>query len=268
MTQNRYEDANQKMWDELAPVHYKSYGLERLRKGQTLIDDIQLAEIGDVKGKSLLHLQCHIGSDTLSWALHGAEVVGVDFSEQSIKFAKQLADELKLKAEFVHSNIYDIEKHIDRKFDIVYTSQGVIFWLKDIKEWARIITKYLKPGGLFYIMESHPIRNVFNDVKSGPLEIIHPYFHNDKPTEWNDDKPDYSDNSFIYTKPSYEWNWTFSDIINSLISAGLTIESLNEYDKAFDKNFPDMVKESDGWWYYPEYRGKLPLIFTLKARKK
>lgn len=268
MNQNKFEDANQRMWDELAPVHYRSYGLDRLRKGQTLIDDIQITEMGDVKGKSLLHLQCHIGSDTLSWALHGAEVTGIDFSEQSIKFAKRLSEELQLEAEFIHSNIYDIEKHLNRQFDIVYTSQGVLCWLKDIKEWARLIVKYLKPGGLFYIMESHPIRNIFLDTKTGPLEIAYSYFHSDKAIEWNDDKPDYSDSTFVYRKPSYEWAWTLSDIINSLISAGLTIELLNEYDKAFDKNFPDMVKESDGWWYYPAYRGKLPLIFTLKARKK
>jgi SAM-dependent methyltransferase len=268
MSQNKLENANQRMWDELAPVHYKSYGLERLRKGQTLLDEIQLAEIGDVKGKSFLHLQCHIGSDTLSWAQQGAIVTGVDFSEKSIEFARKLAKEIKLDAEFICSNIFDIEKHINKQFDIVYTSQGVLCWLKDIKEWARLIARYLKPGGLFYIMESHPIRNIFNDVKSGPLEIAYPYFHRDQATEWNDDKPDYSDNSFVYGKPSYEWTWTLSDIVNSLISAGLIIESLNEYDKAFDKNFPDMVKGEDGWWYYPVYRGKLPLIFTLKARKK
>jgi SAM-dependent methyltransferase len=268
MNQNEFEDANQRMWDELAPVHYKSYGLDRLRKGETLLDNIQLAEVGEVRGKSLLHLQCHIGSDTLSWALRGAEVVGVDFSGQSIEFARRLADELKLKAEFVHSNIYDIEKHLNRQFDIVYTSQGVLCWLKDIKEWARLIARYLKPGGLFYIMESHPIQNVFNNIKSGPLEIIYPYFHREQPTKWDDNKPDYSDSTFIYNKPSYEWIWTLSDIVNSLISAGLIIESLNEYDKAFDQIFPDMVKDSDGWWYHPDYRGKLPLIFTLRAIKK
>lgn len=268
MSQNKFEDANQRMWDELAPVHYKSYGLDRLRKGQTLLDEIQIAEVGDVKGKTMLHLQCHIGSDTLSWAQQGAIVTGVDFSEKSIELARKLAEELKLNAKFIHSNIYDIEKHINKQFDIVYTSQGILCWLKDIKEWARLIAKYLKPGGLFYIMESHPIRYVFNDVKRGSLEIIHPYFHKDQPTEWNDDKPDYSDTTFVYSKPSYEWIWTFSDIVNSLIAAGLTVESLNEYDKAFDQSFPDMIKGDDGWWYLPEYRGKLPLIFTLKARKR
>jgi SAM-dependent methyltransferase len=264
---NEFEDANLKMWDELAPVHYRSYGLDRLRQGQTLLDEIQLAEVGDVRGKSLLHLQCHIGSDTLSWAQRGAIVTGVDFSEKSIALARKLAEELKIDADFICCSIYDMEKYLDKQFDIVYTGQGVLCWLKDIREWARLIAKYLKPGGLFYIMESHPIRSIFNDVKSGALEIIHPYFHSDQPTKWDDEKPDYSDQTFVYSKPSYEWTWTLSDIINSLISAGLTIESLNEYDKAFDQNFPDMVKSNDGWWHYPKYRGKFPLIFTLRAKK-
>jgi SAM-dependent methyltransferase len=265
---NEFEAANQKMWDELAPVHFKSYGLERLRAGQTLLDEIQMRELGDVKGKTLLHLQCHIGSDTLSWAKEGAIVTGIDFSPKSIELAKRLADELHYDARFICCNIYDVEKHLDEKFDIVYTGQGVLCWLKDLREWARLIAKYLKPGGVFYIMESHPIQSIFDDTKQGALNIIHPYFHDDRPIKWDDDFPDYSDPSFVYGKPSYEWKWSFSDIINSLISEGLRIEFIGEYDKTFSRVFPDMVKGDDGWWYLPKYRGKLPLIFTLRAIKE
>jgi SAM-dependent methyltransferase len=264
---NEFEAANQKMWDELAPVHYKSYGLERLRAGQTLLDEIQLADVGDVKGKTFLHLQCHIGSDTLSWAKEGAIVTGIDFSAKSIELAKRLADELHYNARFINCNIYDIEKHLDEKFDIVYTSQGVLCWLKDIREWARLIARYLNPGGLFYIMESHPVEYIFDDTKHGPLTIVHRYFHDDQPIKWDDGNPDYSDPTFIYGKPSFEWKWPLSDIVNSLISVGLRIEFINEYDKTFSRVFPDMVKDKDGWWILPEYRGKLPLVFTLRATK-
>jgi SAM-dependent methyltransferase len=264
---NEFEDANRKMWDELAPVHYKSYGLERLRAGQTLLDEIQLSELGDVKGKTLLHFQCHIGSDTLSWAKEGAIVTGVDFSEKSIELAERLADELRYNARFICSNIYDIEKHLDEKFDIVYTGQGVLCWLKDLREWARLIFNYLKPSGVFYIMESHPIKTIFEDTQRGPLKIVHPYFHSDQPQKWDGAFPDYSDPTYIYGKPSCEWIWPLSDIINALIGAGLQIEFFHEYDKTFDRALPDMVKAADGWWYLPEYRGKLPLMFTLRAIK-
>lgn len=130
------EIANQVFWDEMAPIHYKSYDIEKLKQRKSLIDEIQKKEMGEVKDKSLLHLQCHIGTDSLSWALEGAQVTGVDFSRESIKIANELKRALGLKAQFIESNIYDLSDNLKEKFDIVYTSQGVLSWLKDIKEWG------------------------------------------------------------------------------------------------------------------------------------
>jgi SAM-dependent methyltransferase len=264
---NKYEDGNRKLWDDLTEVHIKSYGVDKFLAGQTTLDEIQLRELGDLEGKTLLHLQCHFGLDTLSLAREGAIVTGVDFSEKAIINARQLVDVTGIPARFIHSNIYDLEQHLQEKFDVVYTTQGVLCWLKDLPKWARIISHFLKPGGMVYVMDSHPVLYIFDDTKGGALEIIHTYFHQDDPKMWDDYPPDYSDPTFKWQCPSYEWMWSVSDIVNSLINAGLTIEFFNEYDKVFSKILPDMVKDSDGWCVLPNLRGKLPLMFSLRARK-
>jgi len=262
----RYEDANRKLWDELTEVHVKSYGVDKFRVGQTTLDEIQLRDLGDLRGRTLLHLQCHFGLDTLSLAREGAIVTGVDFSEKGIEQARRLADETGIAARFILSDIYELEKHLDDKFDIVYTTQGVLCWLRDIKEWGRIVARYLEPDGFLYLMETHPMLHIFDDTIAGRLEIIHPYFHEDEPKMWDDHAPDYSDPTHLLENPSFEWQWSLADIFRSLISAGLEIELFNEYDKTFYKALPGMIRQGDGWWILPELRGMLPLMFTLRAR--
>ncbi len=265
---NEFEETNKKLWNELTDVHIKSYGVNEFKKGKSTLDKIQLEEIGNVKGKLLLHLQCHFGLDTLSWAREGAIVTGVDFSEKSIEYANQLRKELDIKSRFICCNIYDLKKRLVEKFDIVYTSQGVLCWLKDLNEWAKLIHHFLRPCGIFYIMEGHPITHIFDDTRRGKLEIIYPYFHGKEPTKWDNDYPDYSDETYIPKNSSYQWQWSLNDIINSLIKAGLRIEFMNEFDKLFYKEFPDMKCDENGWWYLLDYRNKIPLMFTLRARKE
>ena len=166
---NEYEKANRKLWNELTEVHVKSYGVGRFRNGESTLDEIQLKEVGSVEGLSLLHLQCHFGLDTLSWAREGATVTGVDFSDETIEHANRLKDELKMGARFICCSLYDLKDHLDDVFDVVYTSQGVLCWLKDLKEWAAIIDHFLKPRGTFYIMEEHPVVRIFDDQKRGSL---------------------------------------------------------------------------------------------------
>jgi len=264
---NKFEESNKKLWNELTGVHIRSYGVDEFKKGKSTLDKIQLKEIGNVREKSLLHLQCHFGLDTLSWAREGAIVTGVDFSKKSIEYANQLKEELNINARFICCNIYDLRSHLDEKFDIVYTSQGVLCWLKDLEEWAKIIHHFLKPYGIFYIMEEHPIKNILEDAKKGKLEISYPYFHSKQPTKWDDDYPDYSDETYIPKNPSYEWQRSLSDVVNSLIKAGLRIEFINEFDKIFFKAFPGMKCDKESWWYLPDYRNKIPLMFTLRAKK-
>ena len=262
------EQTNRELWDEIAPVHFKAYKeVDILRRGGIALDELELAEIGDVTGKTLLHLQCHIGSDTLSWARQGALVTGVDFSAESLTYARKLAQELDLQATFVQSNLYDLRAALDGKFDIVYTSRGVLCWLRDLDEWARIIAYFLKTGGVFYIMESHPITYIFEEKQPGELAIFNRFFHQPQPTLWDEPYPDYADGDYIPRNFSYEWEWSLGDIFNALIKAGLVIESFNEYERIFFKRFQGMVEGPEGWYTMPQYADKLPLIFTLKASK-
>ncbi len=267
--QKKAEALNLKHWDKIAPVHYNAYYIKPLFEPDGItLDDIQINEIGDISGKNMLHLQCHIGTDTLSLARLGAKVTGVDFSEKSIELAHKLSKETGIKATFIHSNIYDLKDKLTEKFDYVYTSQGVLCWLKDIEEWGRIVASYLKPGGTFYIMDSHPIKQVFDDENVEGLSVKYPYSSNNEPLLWEGEHPDYADKTFVVKSSTSEWFWTVSDIINSLINAGMQIEFFNEYNKLFYKGFPWMVEDEDGWWILPDFEDKLPLTFTLKATKK
>ncbi|MGD8395319.1 MAG: class I SAM-dependent methyltransferase [Candidatus Eiseniibacteriota bacterium] len=262
------ERENQRLWDEMAPVHFRAYEEVRmLRDGREVLDAVELREIGDVHGKRLLHLQCHIGTDTLAWARHGAIVTGVDFSSESLALARALQQELGLEATFVHSNLYALRSHLEGSFDIVYASRGVLCWLRDLQAWARLIAHYLEPGGFFYLLESHPIVNIWDDTKAGALTVAHSYFHDPEPRCWDDDAPDYADRTYVPQLPSYEWTWSVGDILNALIESGLVIEHFSEYDRLFYKALPDMVRCSERAYHLPAHAGKLPWIFTLRARR-
>lgn len=258
------EDANKVHWDELAPVHAESYDLKDLINGGHVMDHIQTDEVGDVSNRSLLHLQCHIGSDTLSWARLGAEVTGVDISPVSLRVAGDLAKKAGLKARFIESSIYDLQDKLDESFDIVYTSIGVICWLSDLKVWAEIIRRYLKPGGFFYLMESHPFLWVFDDESDG-LTVRYPYFHKEAPNEWPADYPDYSASDYNVQSPSWEWQWSLSNILNALIESGLQIDFFHEHSVLPWKALPCMIKGDNGFWRLPEGMDNLPLMFSLRA---
>lgn len=269
MTANRNYEAekgNREHWDELAPVHIRSYGLTPLLEGGHVLDDVQTGEVGDVSGKSLLHLQCHIGSDTLSWARLGASVTGVDISPVSLEKARELALRTNLEGRFIESSVFDLPDHLDGQFDIVYTSMGVLCWLSDLREWARIISRYLKPGGFFYIFESHPCIHVFDDEREG-LHVRYPYFHSPEPMKWDEEYQDYSDGDYTVKSPSWEWTWSISDILDSLIDAGLRIEFFHEHEAIAWKCIESMVLGEDGWWRLPEEFPRLPVMFSVKARK-
>ncbi len=260
------ERINQAYWDELAPVHLKAYTeVQSLRDGGISLDELELTELGEVSGKSMLHLQCHIGTDSLSWVRQGARVTAVDFSRESLKIADELSRELGLAATFIESNLYDLHAKLDTQFDIVYTSRGVLCWLKDIGAWGQIIASYLKPGGTFYIMESHPILNIYDDKIPG--RISHPYFNTPEPLAWDDDDPDYADENYIPNSGTREWSWSMSEILTALLRSGLQIDSFQEHERLFFKMLPDMEALSDGWYHMPHLKGKLPLMFTLRASK-
>jgi len=264
---DEYLEQNRRLWNELTPYHERSefYDVAGFKAGRCTLDATELEEVGDVKGKSLLHLMCHFGLDTLSWARLGARATGVDFSDESIKTAQRLSEETGIKADFICTDIYALPEVLKGEFDIVFTSCGVLCWLPDLPRWAEIIAHFLKPGGFFYINDGHPFSHVFTDSKeSTELEVYYSYFHNPEPMKFKFEG-DYADPDAVVKNPSYEWNHSMGDIINSLIQAGLRIEFLHEFPVLFFKWFPFMKQRPDGMWHLEG--DKIPLTFSLKATK-
>ena len=270
---NEYMEVNRERWNELVALHADStsdYDLEGFKNGDIRIRTLEREEVGEVTGKSLLHLQCHFGIDTLSWARLGARVTGIDYSDQAITLARSLSQELHIPATFVLSNVYDLLQSLDaaEQFDIVYTSHGVIGWLPDLKPWAQVIAHYLKPGGFFYIAEAHPFMWTF-DNDSPNFELKYPYFLRE-PIR-TDAEGSYATAAKVQHSTEYGWNHTFSEILGSLLEVGLKVDFLHEYPFSAWKCFPNMdMQESADRWYTitdPDKADMIPLTFTLKATK-
>ena len=261
-----YYETNKRRWDELVDIHAKSdkYDLEGFLAGKNSLHDVELEALGDVEGKSLLHLQCHFGLDTLSWARLGAEVTGVDFSESAIELARQIADRIGVEAEFVCGNVYGLPEVHEGEYDIVFTSYGVLCWLQDLREWGRIIAHYLKPGGVFLLVESHPFMWMFDD-ESEELELRYSYWHSDEPLSWETDGTYADEDAEVTNKKTYEWQHTVGDVLNSLIDAGLSIREIGEYPHLEWRYVQKSVIGDDGAWRIPG--DPLPQLWSVKAVK-
>ncbi|MFX1504296.1 MAG: class I SAM-dependent methyltransferase [Promethearchaeota archaeon] len=269
MNDDKYFQTNLKRWNELVDINAKSksYDLEGFKSGKTSLHPIELEEVGNVKGKSLLHLQCHFGMDTLSWARLGAHVTGVDFSDEAINLARKLKNELNIPAKFIMSNIYEIPQVLNRKFDIVFTSYGTICWLPNLVKWAQIISDCLKPGGIFYIIDGHPFGFLI-DEKQEPFNIGFNYFPKGKPLIFEEGCA-YADSSAdLKNKAAYEWDHPISEIINALINANLELEFLHEFPYTFFNIHPDMKEREDGYWEFQTSKFTVPMMFSLRAHKK
>jgi SAM-dependent methyltransferase len=241
--------------------------VEGFKAGTSSLRALEVEELGDVAGKSLLHLQCHFGLDTLSWARRGATVTGADFSDHAIAAAGALAKEVNLTARFVLSDLYHLPDVLDGQFDIVYTSYGVLFWLPDLRRWANVIAHFLKPGGAFYIVEYHPFAAVFENENAGDFEVAYPYFHGPEPLEF-ETSGSYADRTADFHFPEYGWDHPLSDIINALLAAGLRLEYLHEFPYCFEQRFPFMVHGADGRWRFAgRTNNMIPVLFSLKATK-
>ncbi len=262
-----YFDGNRKLWDGYTRVHITSgfYDLPAFKEGKSTLEPMDLEEVGDVHGKTLLHLQCHFGMTTLSWARAGAVVTGVDLSGESIKTAKSLSEELNIPARFIESNIYDLPEQLDEEFDIVYTSYGVLNWLPDLTRWAQIAAAYVKSGGILYLADYHPFAWVFAD-ETPQIEIEYDYFYDQVLKQTTEGT--YADREAkLEDKDSFEWQHTMSKIINSLIQAGLQIEFLHEFPFCNYQRLPFMEKRKDGYWHMPAEIPPLPWIYSIRARK-
>lgn len=265
---DKYLLANQKLWDQWTIEHEESpfYDLAGFRAGKDRLRSIELSELGDVSGKSLLHLQCHFGLDTLAWARRGAIVTGVDLSDKSIALARSLSEELNIPAQFLCSDIYQLPGRLAGKFDIVFTSYGVLHWLRDLHLWGNIIADLLNPHGIFYIVEDHPSFRMFTTEEETKIKLANPYFFSEKP-EQVEMTGSYATDNQGETASFYIWNHGLGEVINALIDAGLTIEFLHEFPFAARAKFPFMEKGADGWWRLPSQYVQIPFLFSLQARK-
>jgi len=261
-------DSNRALWNKWTPIHLDSdfYHVDSFRRGDNRLRDYEIEEVGDVEGKDLLHLQSHFGLDTLSWARLGARVTGVDYSEEGIAAAKDLAREVGLEANFVVSNVYEAPDVLDERFDIVYTSRGVLGWLPDLKRWAKVIAHFLRPGGLFYITEAHPVMWIFDDEEA-TLKIRYPYFHTDEPLAFPVEGSYVDPKAEVDHDMEYGWTHSLGDIVSVLAEEGLRIDFLHEF-PFVDWPLKFLVEASDGTWVLPpEVQGEVPLFFSLKATK-
>ena len=266
ITMSDYYETNKKRWNELVGIHADSeeYDIDAFLAGQNTVKPVEIKALGDVKGKSLLHLQCHFGMDTISWSRLGAKATGVDFSDTAIELATELAKKAGTDTEFVCSNIYDLRDNLVGEFDIVYTGIGVLCWLQDIDEWGKIIAHFLKSGGTFLIYESHPFMWVFDDEKEG-MRIKYSYWHRREPLIWEDDGSYANKEAKITNKKSFEWQHTVSDVLNSLIKAGLVIQEVGEYKDMWWQYLPESKAVGDGSYLIPN--DPLPQMWSVKAGK-
>ena len=278
-----YLAVNRANWDARVPVHVASRGYNRegFLRGEKTLCPVELAEVGHVGGKSLLHLQCHFGMDTLNWARLGATVTGLDFSEPAIEAARELARDSGLPGRFVHANVYDALDAIDEQFDIVYTGIGALCWLPDVREWARVAAALVKPGGFLYVYEGHPVLWSLDDERSDQeLVVGYPYFETSEPNEW-DTGETYVDGPPLSHTRTYEWNHGLGEIVTAILDAGLRLDFLHEHREVpwralpwmepatgAEPGVPGAEYDSRTLWQLPaEQRDRVPLMYSLKATR-
>jgi SAM-dependent methyltransferase len=257
-------DANRSLWNQRTAIHKDSsfYDLAGFKGGANSLTPIELNEIGDVKGKALLHLQCHFGMDTMSFSRMGAKCVGVDLSDAAIKLAKEINDELKLNAKFICCNVYDTSEYVQEQFDIVFTSYGVVGWLPDLVPWACVVAEKLKPGGFFYMAEFHPVVWMFDE------EFTHiKYYYDNREVIVTENEGTYTDRNADIKGKEYSWNHSISEVLNALINAGLKIEFFKEYMYSPYPCFRNVVETEEGKWHIKGMEGKIPMVYSLRARK-
>ena len=259
-----YIDINRQSWNNKVDYHLKSdfYDLAGFLKGHTSLNDIELKLLGDIKGKSVLHLQCHFGQDTISLSRMGAKATGIDLSDKAIETARQLAEQTQQDTTFICCNIYDLPLHLNQQFDIVFTSYGTIGWLPDLTQWGQIIDHFLKPNGRFIMAEFHPVVWMFDDDFK---EIAYNYFKDEAIIETSSGT--YADRDAPITQDYVMWNHSTSEVLNSLITHGLNILSFDEFDYSPYNCFKHTLEFEPKKYRIQHLGNKIPMVFALVASK-
>ena len=269
-----YLHLNKANWDQRAPLHAASsgYGTEAFVKDPAHLSDVvrfDLPRLGDIAGQRGVHLQCHIGTDTLSLSRLGARMTGLDFSPASLEQARLLAQRCGAEIGFVESDVYAADRVLPAGgFDFVYTGIGALCWLPRIDDWARVVAALLKPGGRLFIREGHPMLWAVNEDREDGLVIEYPYFERAEPTVWDDDSTYVETDTALTATRTHEWNHGLGEIISALFRHGLQLTALEEHDSIPWEALPGrMVLDGCGEWRLAKERWRLPLSYTLQAVK-
>ncbi|WP_369166803.1 class I SAM-dependent methyltransferase [Streptomyces sp. R28] len=268
----RMMSANQANWDARTPVHLASrfYGLDQDLDPARWFASFEWDDLGELAGRDVLHLQCHLGTETIAFAQRGARAVGLDFSEASVAAANGIAERAGLDVTYVRANVYDAVEALGRcQFDVVYTGKGALCYLPDLDRWAGVLAQLLRPGGLLYIVEFHPLLNSLGP-KPGPGEgpellLRHDYLGGDGAVR-RDATRTYTDGPAVEgATDSYEWMHGIGEVVGALTEAGLSVRRLRESEELPWQRWPQMVRTPSGWWRLPEPR--IPLLYGLLATR-
>lgn len=260
-----YQETNRNAWNTKTHEHVDSkfYDLEGFKAGNTSLKEIELALLGDVTGKSILHLQCHFGQDTLSLSRMGAKTTGIDLSDTAIEQAKKLNTELGLSAEFICCDVYDLPHHLNKQFDLVFTSYGTIGWLPDLDKWASLVSQFLKPDGEFIFVEFHPVVWMFDATFE---KVEYRYFKTDPIVET--ETGTYAQKDADIEVKTISWNHGLGEVFTSLLNHNLSIQSFQEYDFSPYDCFSGLVEEEPGRYRTKKHGNYLPMAYSIKAKKQ
>ncbi len=260
-----YLETNRKAWNDRTEFHIASefYNQEEFLRGKSSLNEIELALLGNIENKKILHLQCHFGQDTISLSRLGAIATGVDFSEKAIDFAIKTANELNLNTQFINCDIYSLPHFLNEKFDIVFTSYGTIGWLPDLDKWANVVATFLKPGGKFIMADFHPVVWMFdNNFK----KIQYRYFK-DKPII-EETVGTYAEKNAPITRKEISWNHSLSELLNSLLKQNLELNEFHEHDYSPYDCFNEVVEIEPGKFRIKHFENKIPMVYSILATKK
>lgn len=276
MSTSDYLAANQANWDDRAPLHAardgSGYGVARYLNDPAALSDVvtfDLPLLGDIAGLTAVHLQCHIGTDTISLARLGATVTGLDFSRESIAEARKLASEAGDAVEFVESDVHlALDALPPEAFDLVYTGIGALCWLPRVQDWAKVVAGLLAPGGTLHLREAHPILWAMDESVTTDLALRYPYFEHVDPLEWDDAETYVDTPTALTATKTYEWNHSLGEIVTALLETGLRVEALVEHQSVPWEALPgQMTLGDDGEWRLTDRAGVAPLSYTLRAVK-
>ena len=258
---------NRESWDDRVRVHAVSdfYDLSGFRAGASTLRAFELDEVGDVSGRRLLHLQCHMGQDTLSWARRGADVTGLDFSEAAVRTARGLAEDTGLtdRARFVVSDVYEAPAALDgERFDIVYTGIGALVWLPDLRRWADTVCSLLNDGGMLYLAEFHPLTELLGE---DGRSVERDYFH--VQGEAYDFSHTYTDGPPLTKTATVQWHHPLGDVVTALAQAGFRIEFLHEHATTLFQRYPMLERTETGEYRFPAGHPRVPLMYSIRAAK-